>query len=219
MKQPLIVIGAAVLLIATFVGGTYLYRNQQASEVARLASEGNAAFTPVDSPSMGPMMARVQVMEFFDPACEACRAFYPYVKELMNSNQGKLRLTLRYAAFHQGSDYVIKVLEAARMQGQDIYWKSLEAILQAQPVWADHGRPQPQKVWDFLGGTGLDIERARRDMDDPRIAALMKADSEAIVTLNVRQTPTFFINGKPLANFGEKGLKEQVEAEIAAASR
>lgn len=217
MNKKLVVIAAAAFALLAFGLATYLYNAQQAEEVSRLAGTGNSPFDRPNLPSLGPKEAKVEIMEFFDPACEACRMFYPYVKNVMNANAGRIRLTLRYATFHQGSDYVAKVLEAARMQGQEVYWKSVEAVLAAQPIWADHARPQPQLVWKFLGGTGLDLERARRDMDDPRIAELLKQDAADIVSLNVRQTPTFFVNGQPLEKFGPEGLSAQVRREIATA--
>ena len=171
-------------------------------------------FVRAASPSLGAESAKVQVVEFFDPACESCRMMFPYVKSLMRANDGKLRLTLRYATFHEGSDYVVKVLEAARMQGQDLYWKTLEAILANQPTWAEHGRPNPQLVWDYLGGTGLDIQKAKQDMNDARIAELLKQDAKDLATLKVNKTPSFFINGKPLTEFGQNQLRVQVENEI-----
>lgn len=217
MKKQFIVIAAAVFAMLAFGLGTYFYNVQQTDEITRLAGAGNSPFDRPNPPSLGPKEAKVEIMEFFDPACESCRMFYPYVKNIMNANEGKVRLTLRYATFHQGSDYVAKVLEAARMQGQDVYWKSVEALLRAQPIWADHARPQPQTVWNFLGETGLDIERAKRDMDDPRIAELLRHDAADLATLNVRQTPTFFVNRKPLESFGPEGLSAQVQSEISAA--
>ena len=141
---------------------------------------------------------------------------YPFVKSLLRAHDGKLRLTLRYAPFHEGSDYVVKVLEAARLQGQEVYWKSLEAILASQPAWADHGRPNPQMVWDFLEGTGLDIPKAKQDLNNPGIAALMKQDAKDLATLKINKTPSFFINGKPLTEFGQNQLRAQVEKEIRA---
>jgi len=217
MRKQYIVIAAAVFAMLAFGLGTYFYNVQQTDEITRLAGAGNSPFDRPNPPSLGPKEAKVEIMEFFDPACESCRMFYPYVKNIMNANEGKVRLTLRYATFHQGSDYVAKVLEAARMQGQEVYWKSVEALLRAQPIWADHARPQPQTVWSFLGETGLDIERAKRDMDDPRIAELLRQDAADLATLSVRQTPTFFVNRKPLESFGPEGLSAQVQREISAA--
>ena len=214
MKKTPIVIASALAIALVFGGGAYYYKAQQAQEISKLAGAEESVFVRAASPSLGAESAKVQLVEFFDPACESCRMMFPYVKSLMRANDGKLRLTLRYATFHEGSDYVVKVLEAARMQGQDLYWKSLEAILANQPTWAEHGRPNPQLVWDYLGGTGLDIQKARQDMNDVRIAELLKQDAKDLATLKVNKTPSFFINGKPLKEFGPNGLRAQVENEI-----
>ena len=214
MKKPTIVIASAVVVALAFGGGAFYYKAQQAQEISALAGAEESVFVRAASPSMGAESAIVQVVELFDPACESCRMMYPYVKSLMRANEGKMRLTLRYATFHEGSDYVVKVLEAARMQGQDMYWKSLEAILANQATWAEHGRPNPQLVWDYLGGIGLDIQKAKQDMNDARIAELLKQDAKDLATLKVSKTPSFFINGKPLKEFGPNGLRAQVENEI-----
>ena len=189
MKKPTIVIASAVVVALAFGGGAYYYKAQQAQEISALAGAEESVFVRAASPSMGAESAIVQVVEFFDPACESCRMMYPYVKSLMRANEGKMRLTLRYATFHEGSDYVVKVLEAARMQGQDMYWKSLEAILANQATWAEHERPNPQLVWDYLGGIGLDIQKAKQDMNDTRIAELLKQDAKDLATLKVSKTP------------------------------
>jgi len=214
MKKQYIVVVTAALAVLAFGLGAYLYNAKQAEGIGRLLHEGNAAFTRPESPSLGPKEAKVELMEFFDPACESCREFYPYVKNMLKASEGKVRLTLRYATLHRGSDYVAQVLEAARMQGQDVYWNTLEAVLGAQPIWADHSNPQPQRVWDFMAGTGLDVARARQDMNDPRIAALLKQDAADRATLNVTRTPSFFINGKPLKDFGIEGLRAQLRSEM-----
>lgn len=217
MKKTPMVVGAALVLAVVFGGGAYFYKAQQAEEVSRAVGAGESPLYRQASVSLGVQDAKVVIVEFFDPACESCRMMYPFVKSLMRTHEGKLRLSVRYATFHKGSDYVVKVLEAARLQGDAMYWKSLEAILANQPIWADHERPDPKKVWDFLAATGLDIEKARKDMDDPRIDALLRQDAKDLETLKVNKTPSFFINGKPLAEFGQNGLRAQVENEIKSA--
>ena len=68
------------------------------------------------SPVIGPDKAQVTIVEFFDPACEACRAYYPYVKQIMAAFPGDVRLVLRYVLFHRGSEEAVTILEAARLQ-------------------------------------------------------------------------------------------------------
>jgi predicted DsbA family dithiol-disulfide isomerase len=123
---------------------------------------------------------------------------------------------LRYATFHSGSDRVVMFLEAARMQGMDIYVRVLEKVLETQPVWADHGNPSPDKVWQLVKDTGLDIERARKDANDPSIKARLKQDAEDIAKLGIQKTPTFFVSGKPLREFSPEGLAAQVAEAIRA---
>ncbi len=214
MKHSNLVVVSALAIAITFGVGAYYYTAQQAEEISRLANAKDSVFIRPASPSLGSQSAKVQLVEFFDPSCESCRMMYPYVKSLMRANGGKLRLTLRYATFHGGSDYVVKVLEAVRMQGQEIYWKSLEAVLANQATWAEHGRPNPQLVWDYLGGTGLDIQKAKQDMNDARITALLEQDAKDLAVLNVSKTPSFFVNGKPLKEFGPNQLRVLVEDEI-----
>ena len=117
MKKSTLVIASAVVLTTAFGAGAYVYKAQQAEALGNAAANAGSVFVRAASPSLGSESAQVQLVEFFDPACEACRMMYPFVKSLMRAHDGKLRLTLRYAPFHEGSDYVVKVLEAARLQG------------------------------------------------------------------------------------------------------
>ena len=89
---------------------------------------------------MGEESAPVTIVEFFDPACEACRAFHPVVKSILDEHAGQVRVVLRYAAFHDGSDEAVKILEAARRQ--EVFEPVLEALLEVQPQWANHGAPR-----------------------------------------------------------------------------
>jgi len=164
--------------------------------------------------TLGSDDAKVYIVEFFDPACETCAAFYPLVKNLIAYNPGKAKLVVRYAPFHPGSDYFVKILEAARKQGK--FWETLEVMYKNQPYWASHNNPQPELIWQFLPEAGVNIEQIRNDMNDPEIAKRIEQDLADVKTLNVRQTPEFFVNGKPLPSFGYDQLKELVETEIQA---
>jgi protein-disulfide isomerase len=55
-------------------------------------------------------------------------------------------------------------------------------------------------------------------MKSPDIVAIFNQDKADVETMGVRQTPTFYINGKPLDPFGMDELRQQVDAEVAAAN-
>ena len=164
------------------------------------------------SVSFGPEDAKVTIVEFFDPACEACRAFYPVVKEILARHPEDVRLVLRYAAFHQGSDTVIRMLEIARQQ--EVFLPVLEALLRDQMAWASHHKPDIDKAWDLAEKAGLNIIEAKNKINSERLDSILKQENEDILALEVRKTPTFFVNQRALNEFGAQQLYDLVVEEI-----
>ncbi|MES2943856.1 MAG: thioredoxin domain-containing protein [Pseudomonadota bacterium] len=212
MNKKLLLILCGIVVFTGFALGIWGHRNKQAETMSKLAFENNSVFNRSHSPVYGPATAKVRIVEFFDPACETCRAFYPLVKKLVDAQQGKVQLVVRYAAFHQGSDQAVKILEAARLQG--LFWPVTEAMLRGQPQWADHGRPQPELIWSMLDNTGLNIRKARDDASAAQAQINLDQDMADAKTLNVTQTPGFFVNGKALSDFGYEQLKTLVDEEV-----
>jgi len=204
-------IGVATLGIFGF--GVYLYQ-PLVENMRKVAPVTNAAQLVRDhSPVFGPKNAPVTIVEFFDPACESCRAFHPIVKNIMATHPDKVRVVIRYAAFHPPSEDAVRLLEAARLQGK--FEPALERLLETQPKWAPHGRA-PEDIWSLLDGTGVDIERAQRESRMPHIVGVLNQDAEDIKAFGVRGTPTFFVNGKALDSFGEAQLRDLVRSEVEA---
>lgn len=205
---------SCVVLFFVFVFASSVYKDKQTEKFGFMAKENASVFVRDHSPTKGSDDAKVYLVEFMDPACETCAAFEPLVKQIMMANPGKIKLVLRYAPFHDGADYFVKILEASKKQGK--YWQTLEVMFQSQPYWASHHNPQPQKIWQFLPKAGLDLEQIRKDMNDPAIAKIIAQDIADAKTLNVHKTPGYFVNGKPLMKFGYQELQELVQSEIKA---
>ena len=66
-----------------------------------------------------------------------------------------------------------------------------------------------------LGG-GLDLAKARQDAVSSSVTSVLAQDIADVEANNVRQTPTFFVNGKPLTEFSPQGLYNLVGAELKA---
>lgn len=210
-----IVVGfTCIALFFLFVFASSYYKGRQLEKYGFMAQKEAATFVRDHSPTLGSENAKVYLVEFMDPACETCAAFAPLVKRIMAANPGKIKLVLRYAPFHDGADYFVKILEAAKRQGK--YWETLAVMYKSQPYWASHNDPQPQKIWQFLPGVGLDLERIKKDMRDPAIEEIIAQDLADARKLNVRKTPGFFVNGKPLPSFGYRQLQNLIYAEIKA---
>jgi len=121
---------------------------------------------------------------------------------------------MRYAPFHKGSEEVVKILEAARKQ--DRFEKTLATIFEIQSQWASHSGPRLERIFARLQGSGLDMRRIRSEMHDPEIRKRIEQDVADAHTLGVTQTPEFFVNGKPLPEFGYKQLRVLVDSEVSA---
>lgn len=214
MKNALLAI-ASLALIFGFMFASSWYKDRQAEKTSFLAKENAATFIRGHSQTLGSDDAKVYIVEFMDPACETCAAFAPFVRQMMAANPGKIKLVLRYAPFHDGADYFVTILEAAKKQGK--YWETLDAMFQSQPYWASHSNPQPHRVWEFLPQVGLDMEQLKKDMNDPAIAKLIAQDVADAKTLNVHKTPGYFVNGRPLQEFGYQQLQALVQSELQAA--
>lgn len=152
MNRRFGVILTGLLAIGAFAVGTAIsgriYAEEPAAKVATVRAD---VFVRSHSPIIGPKAAPVTIVEFFDPSCEACRAFHPGVKQILAAYPKDVRLVLRYLPLHQGSAEAIGILEA-------------------------------------------DIADANK--------------------LGVKGTPSFFVNGKPLAEFSPEQLYAQVRAQV-----
>jgi protein-disulfide isomerase len=217
MKQKTLFIAAAIVLLLAFLLAAVFYKSEKAEQSTQLAADNLARLVRMHSPTVGRADAPVTIVEFFDPACETCREFYPLVKAMLEANPDRIRLVLRYAPFHNGSDKVVAVLEAARKQRQ--FWPVLERILATQAEWAPNHTPQVGLVWKQLAGLGLNLEQMQFDVTAPEIASVIAQDIDDARALNVTQTPEYFVNGKPLPSFGYEQLKRLVDDALAAARR
>jgi protein-disulfide isomerase len=215
MNRRTLLVATAAAALAVFGGGTWLYT---ATRPAPPPPQPVAAGLPLirdHAPVLGPANAPVTIVEFFDPACESCRAFHPVVKRIMADFPEDVRVVMRYAAFHQGSDEAVRILEAAR--AQDMFVPVLEALYAAQDVWAAHGAPNLDAAWQAARRAGIDQARANVDKAAPAVTAILNLDAGDVRAVGVRGTPTFFVNGKPLAEFSAEGLYHAVETAVTAA--
>lgn len=215
-RTVLFATAVAVLLLA-FVSGALFYNSERQREAQQVAARSKAHLASEQSPSLGNADAKVHIVEFLDPACETCAVFYPHVKKLMADNPGRIRLSIRHVPLHQGSEHVVRMLEAARSQGK--YWQALEAVFASQDRWTVNHRVHAERAWPALEGIGLDLDRIRGEMNSPEIAARMERDSADARALNVTKTPEYFVNGRPMPRFGLEELQGLVREELRSAYR
>lgn len=209
MNNKTIFISVAAFIGIIFIAAVGVYKSQQPSTIA---SDKLPALERIDAPSKGGKQAKVTIVEFFDPACGTCSQFYPLINNLVKKYQGKVNVVMRYAPLHKGSDDVVKMLEAAHLQGK--FWPALELLFANQQRWVEHHVSNPSSALAGIKTLNLDHDQLDEDWKSSKIANIIAQDIQDGQTLKVRATPQFFVNGKPLVVFGYEELVSLVEEAV-----
>ena len=90
-------------------------------------------------------------------------------------------------------DYARKAAIAALAAGkQGKFWEAHEKL------FANQNDLNDTKVEAIAGELGLDMEKFKKDLQDPAIASIIDRDMSDGQKANVQGTPSIFINGKLL---------------------
>ena len=119
-------------------------------------------------------------------------------------------MVVRYVLNHEGSEEAARIIEAARKQ--NLFVPVLEALLDSQPAW--HDDAQVMAGWEAAERAGLDVQKARGQMHSADINAALSKDAADAQRLGIRGTPTFFVNGRVLTQFGAQPLYDLIRSEI-----
>ncbi len=213
MNRRLIVFLSALAAFVVFATAVVLYQRYTLQAAAVVASEQVGAMVRPHSPVIGTVDAPVTMVEFFDPACEACKAFHPQVKQILAAFPRETRLVIRYTPFHRETSVeAVKILEAARAQGK--FEPVLEALLEGQRAWTAQNAKTIDRAWALAQSAGLDVVRARQHLAAGSAADVLAQDVADLKAIGVRATPTFFVNGKPLPSTDPKALHDLVSSEV-----
>ena len=217
---------AVVVIIGAVIGASYYRNSVQSVPVTGTTGSSNKPSIPPetlvrpDSPTLGAPDAKVTLVEFLDPECESCAAFAPAVKKILKDYDGKVRLVVRYMPLHPNLMRAATLTEAAGEQGK--YWQMQELLFQRQPEWGErHGaptsapKPDINALFDkYAREIGLDTEKVNAAVKENRFQSKLQRDLADGRTLGVRQTPSFFVNGRKLARFSEADLRALTEDEL-----
>ncbi len=208
MQKNKLLLTTAIGIALLFALGAFFLKPEAKPTIDRVSNEKLIKF---HSPTLGKADAKVTIVEFLDPECEACAGFYPTMKGLLNDNKDNVRFVVRYMTFHGNSRLAAIATEAAGRQGK--YWE-MQGQLFSNTDWTHKDTPQTAQFEKIAGNLNLDIAKFREDMKDPGIGAAIDADFQEGPSLGVRGTPTIFVNGRMLQELSYTALKTLIEEEL-----
>lgn len=212
-RQQLIILAALAIAVVAVMALVIALTPSPNAPANNAAQADPALLVREDSITRGPADARVTLVEFLDFECEACRAAYPMVEEILAEYEGRIRYVVRYFSNHNNSVLAVAAAEAAGEQGR--YWDMVGALFANQPQWGELATPQTETFISYAAQLGLDVDQFTASLQNPAYqqkAARDQADTQA---LGLRGTPTFFVNGQLVYGIDEAGLRRLIEQGLA----
>jgi protein-disulfide isomerase len=131
----------------------------------------------------------VTVIEFFDYNCGYCKRVRPALVQLLEEDKN-VRLVLKeFPVLHDrqpGSMVAARAATAAVAQGEK-YWTFHNGMLSHEGVVTE------EVVYELAGKAGLDLERLKRDMEDPSIKQRIDQNHKMAEDMSIDGTPSFII--------------------------
>lgn len=210
-KEPIVLLALGGFATLMMIAAILLFNQGQPENVGLSASD-QVLLVREDSPTLGPADASVTVVEFLDPECEACRAAYPGVKQILQDYDGQIRYVVRYFLNHNNSLLAMQATEAAGEQG--LYWEMQELLFERQLEWGEQATPQTDRFIQYAEELGLDVERFTASLQNPAYLEKAGRDEQDVEALALRGTPTFFVNGQMVYGVNEEALRTLIEQEL-----
>lgn len=95
-----------------------------------------------------------------------------------------------------------------------MFLEALEMSYKYQQSWAGHSGHNLNNLLQIISNLGLDMKKLVEDVKSPEIQNVVMKDIEDMKKLGIRKTPSFYVNGKPLQQFGLQNLKDLIQSEI-----
>ncbi|HZE14144.1 MAG TPA: DsbA family protein, partial [Chthoniobacterales bacterium] len=189
MKRYLPFLIVAVVALATFGTGFALYRARKPAPVKDAAASGMHV--------RGKAGAPVTIEEFGDFQCPPCGIMAGTLKKLEEEEGQRLRVIFHHFPLpvHAHAREAALAAEAAQEQGH--FWEMHDVLYKEQALWAKE--PEVTTLFEgYARSIGLDVERFKKDLAKPEVAARVDADHELGASRGVTSTPTLFLNNVAL---------------------
>jgi protein-disulfide isomerase len=136
---------------------------------------------------MGKKDAEITIVEFFDYNCGWCKRALKEVSALIKQEPNVRIVMKEFPIFGDHSEFAARAAMASRKQGK--YWEFHTALMKERRVTKD-------LVFKVAKRVGLDVEKLKQEMDDPKYEAGLKRNLAIAEALGIQGTPGFIIDGQ-----------------------
>jgi protein-disulfide isomerase len=176
--------------------------NQKRLDMAKLRKK--ELMNDPDAAVVGNPKGKLTIVEFYDYNCGHCKTLAPMLSRVVKED-GDIRLILReMPIFGAASNLAAKASLAAVRQGKMLEFH-LALMALKQPL-------DELVIYDTAAKAGLDVERLKRDVADPAIAAALDRSVALTRDLNISGTPFLLVGDQVIPGEPQEiGLKIAIE--------
>jgi len=178
-------------------------RDTQAGKAIQEHREG--LLNDPESPITGNPQGDVTIVEFSDYQCPYCKRAHAAVKSVLAAD-GKVRLVFKDLPI-LGEPSRIAALAALAARAQNKHLAMHNALMEF------NGKLDRDKIMEIAGSVGLDVAQLQKDMEDPKLKAMIERNMELAQALGVRGTPAFVIGKQFVPGAVDAGTLKQMIAD------
>jgi len=140
--------------------------------------------------AVGPLAARVTVIEYGDFECPSCAGAEPAVRQLLKIHATELRFIFRHFPLEDAHPHALLAAEAAEAAGaQGQFWPMHDLLL------ANTTHLTRRHLDGYAVQLSLDTARFKADLDDEVYRQRIREHQDGGRRSHLRATPTFFVDG------------------------
>jgi len=143
----------------------------------------------------------VTLIEYGDYECPICEAYYQPLKQVAAQYNNDIYFQFRnlpLTAIHQNAFAGARAAEAASLQGK--FWQMHDKLYENQNSWVSSSTPL-DIFTQYAQQIGLNVSQFKNDYASNAVNDSINADiSEFDKTHQEKATPTFFLDGRYIAN-------------------
>lgn len=187
--------GVIVVLLVAFFAFVSYTNQQTAEKLSQITTVRE------DDNMKGDENGEVVVIEYADFACPGCASFSELGKQLVNDESvaGGVKFIFRNLPI-LGNYSVEAAVAAEAAADQGKFWQMHDQLYSNQTVWrlAETEEELHELFTEYAEEIDLDVEKFVADLDSEELLDRVRAEQSEAFAVNLRSTPSIFINGEKL---------------------
>lgn len=196
MKKLKIIIGIIAFIMIVFLLVNEGYKKAGDKKEDTLTAPSAILEVKATDWTLGPVDAKVTLVEYLDFECEACGAYYPLTSKLKEEYKDSMRFVIRYFPLpgHKNSRTAAYAAEAAGKQGK--FWEMYNILFTKQSEWGEQQVVNQDQFEQYAVEAGVNIDQWKKDVASDEVMNRVEDSYQEALNLKLEGTPVFFINGK-----------------------